>query len=485
VVNKKLKRLTSLLLAAFFLSACGSGGSSKTVNSVTVNPPAQPELPAPEQPAPEQCSNVQHSIVSASDDGTFEVGYPPSKAIDNNTTSESRWSSEGVNKSLSIDLGSVQTVGALKIKWYRGAERQSSFFIETSSDQTQWTEVLSTAQSSGRHSGFELVNVTSSQARYIRITGLGNTSNDFNSIVELEVHQCEDADGLIIDTFPNEVGIDLADWYLSVPTDEDNSGTSDSIYETELVNGYTNSEFFYASPDNGIVMRSPSYGFKTSTNTSYVRVELREMLRRGDRSIRTQGVGPNNWVFGSAPTSAQANAGGVNGELNVTLAVNKVTTTGANYQIGRVVIGQIHANDDEPIRLYYRKLPNNTLGSIYFAHESRQTDSDGKNIETWVEMIGSRSNSASNPSDGIALDEKFSYRIEVVNNLLSVTISREGKPDVVQDFDMSNSLYDDEDQYQYFKVGVYHLNNTSDTSEYAQAAFYEIRNSHTGYAASE
>lgn len=475
--------LPSVCALVLALSACGGGGSDSSPSPST---PVVTTTPTPTPTPPvAQCVNVQHTIAAASDDGSFDAAYSPSLAIDGDTSSSSRWSSEGVNKTLTLDLGATQTVGALTLKWYQGSQRQASFFIESSADAVTWTEVLSTTQSSGKHSGFELINLTSSEARYIRITGLGNTNNDFNSIVEVQVHQCEDADGLIIDTFPNEVGIELVDWYLSVPTDEDNSGTSDSINETDLANGYTNSEYFYASPDNGIVMRSPSYGFKTSTNTSYARVELREMLRRGDRSKSTQGVGPNNWVFGSTSAAAQASAGGVDGELNVTLAVNNVTTTGANYQIGRVVIGQIHANDDEPIRLYYRKLPNNTLGSIYFAHESRQVDSSGDNIETWVEMIGSRSNTASNPSDGIALDEKFSYRITVVNNLLSVTISREGKADVVEDFDMSNSLYDADDQYQYFKVGVYHLNNTSAADEYAQATFYEIRNSHTGYAASE
>ena len=50
---------------------------------------------------------------------------------------------------------------------------------------------------------------------------------------------------------------------------------------------------------------------------------------------------------------------------------------------------------------------------------------------------------------------------------------------------MSNSLFDEDDQYHYFKVGVYHLNNSSDPDEYAQATFYEIRNAHTGYAKSE
>jgi hypothetical protein len=301
----------------------------------------------------------------------------------------------------------------------------------------------------------------------------------------VQMHSCENATGIYSDVLPNEVGIELVDWYLSVPTDEDDSGTSDSISETELANGYSNSEYFYASGDNGIVMRSPSYGFKTSTNTNYVRVELREMLRRGDRAISTQGVNNNNWVFGSASADGQQAAGGVDGDLRVTLAVNNVTTTGENYQIGRLVIGQIHANDDEPVRLYYRKLPGNELGSVYFAHESRVEDNEGDNIETYVELIGSRSNSASNPSDGIALDEKFSYHISVNVNLLTVTISREGKADVSAHYDMTESRYDEDGQYHYFKVGVYHLNNSSDPEEYAQATFYEIKNSHTGYAQSE
>ena len=292
------------------------------------------------------------------------------------------------------------------------------------------------------------------------------------------------AASIVVNALPNELGIELDDWYLSIPSDEDGNGKSDSIKEIELATGYTHPEYFYTSADGGIVMRSPSRGFKTSTNTSYVRVELREMLRRGNTNIgSTQGVNANNWVFGHAPTSAQANAGGINGELNVTLAVNQVTTNGENYQIGRVIIGQIHANDDEPIRLYYRKLPNNSKGAIYFAHEPRTGN------EVYVEMIGSRDNSTSNPADGIALDEKFSYTINASDALLTVTITREGKDDVVATYDMTGSQYEDPDQYMYFKVGVYHVNNSSDpssdTGQFAQATFYEIRNSHDGYVFSE
>lgn len=461
------------------LSACG-GGDSNSNNVIDDPVVVTPEPEEPEETSGE-CINQLYDISLATDDGSSDPSYLPDNAIDNLTTPDSRWSSEGTGKELLLDMGSVNTLGSLKIKWYDGAERQANFEVETSVDNTIWEPVLEDGVSSGKHSGFELVNLTESNARYIKIIGLGNSESDWNSIVEVEAHSCVGADGQIVEAFPNELGIELIDWYLSVPTDDDDSGTSDSISETDLAAGYTNSEYFYASADGGIVMRSPSYGFKTSTNTSYVRVELREMLRRGNTSVSTQGVNKNNWVFGSVSNSAQADAGGVDGELNVTLAVNNVTTTGEDYQIGRLVIGQIHANDDEPIRLYYRKLPDNDKGSIYFAHEPRVTGSD----EVYVEMIGNRSNSASNPSDGIELDEVFSYKINVVANLLTVTISREGKDDVVSSLDMSNSLFDEDDQYQYFKVGVYHLNNSSNAEEYAQATFYEIRNSHTGYADSE
>lgn len=276
----------------------------------------------------------------------------------------------------------------------------------------------------------------------------------------------------------NELGIDFSDWYLSVPTDEDGNGKSDSIYETDLSKGYTD-EYFYVSDDNGLVFTCPNTGYKTSENTKYVRVELREMLRRGDTSISTQGVTLNNWVFASAPESAQQKAGGVDGNLSATLAVNKVTTTGEDYQIGRIIIGQIHANDDEPIRLYYRKLPNNTKGSIYFAHEPIDED------DLYYEMIGSRSNSADDPEDGIALDEKFSYRIQTVGNDLTVTISRDHKDDVTKTINMSTSGYDDSNQYMYFKAGVYNQNNSGDDDDWVRATFYQIKNSHDGYAFSE
>ena len=272
---------------------------------------------------------------------------------------------------------------------------------------------------------------------------------------------------------PSE-NFDLSTWNLSIPVDRGN-GTATTITVNEINNSYTNNSFFYTAGDGGMVFKCPVAGFKTSVNTSYTRVELREMLRGVNTSIKTQGVNKNNWVFGTAPAADKIAAGGVDGEMNATLAVNHITTSGSDGQVGRVIVGQIHANDDEPVRLYYRKLPGNSLGSIYFAHEP----TDGNGSEQWHEMIGTRSNSASNPVDGIALDEKFSYRIKVVGDVLTVIIFREGKANVVKTVNMATSGFNVGGQYMYFKAGVYNQNNTGDPDDYVQATFYELEKSHS------
>lgn len=271
---------------------------------------------------------------------------------------------------------------------------------------------------------------------------------------------------------------ELVDWYLSIPTDDNDDGKADSIKEEKLSSGYEHEDYFYTAADGGMVFKDPIDGYKTSSNTDYTRVELREMLRRGDTSVETSGVNKNNWVFSSTTEDAQEAAGGVDGILSATLAVNHVTTTGDDDQVGRVVVGQIHANSDEPARLYYRKLPGNTNGSIYLAHEP--TSASGED-EQWYDLIGSRDDDASDPIDGIALDEVFSYEIKVDGDDLWVTISREGESDVVQYVDMSDSGYDADDRYQYFKAGVYNQNKSGDDDDYVQATFYKLENSHDGY----
>lgn len=276
--------------------------------------------------------------------------------------------------------------------------------------------------------------------------------------------------GLDPNKAPSE-NFDLSTWNISIPIDNDGNGRSDHIQPGELNAGFENNNYFYTGSDGGMVFRCAVDGYKTSSNTKFTRSELRELLSAG-RISRTKDP-KNNWVFSTASTSDKNAAGGVDGVMRATLEVNHVTTTGSSSHKGRVIIGQIHASNDEPIRLYYRKLPNNSKGSIYFAHEIRGGD------DIYFEMIGRRSNSASNPSDGIALNERFSYGIEVRGDTLTVDIIRAGKPAVTKTVDMSNSGYTRSGEYMYFKAGVYNQNNTGNGSDYVQTTFYELTTSHT------
>lgn len=424
------------------------------------------------------CSGLYDlNIVSASDNGTND-GNGPSNVLDNNYST--RWSSQGLEKKLVLSLANYSKIKDVKIAWHNGNQRRAYFEVDASTDGNTWFDVYTGGQSSGNTTGLQTFNISDVSARYVRIVGQGNSSNNWNSILEARVVGCTNGSSSggssLNPNVPPSGNFDLLDWTISVPVDNNNDGKADTIKENQLNGGYSRHPYFFTAADGGMVFRSYVKGPKTSTNTKFTRSELREMLRRGNTSHATKGVNKNNWVFGTAPSSDRSKAGGVDGTLTATLAVNKVTTNGDAKERGRVVIGQIHANDDEPVRLYYRKLPGNSKGSIYFAHEPRSGS------EKWVEMIGSRSDSASNPSNGIALNEKFSYRIRVTGNTLAVTIMRPGKSDITRTVDMKNSGYTSGGQYMYFKAGVYLQDRTSSDSQYAQATFYSLSNKHSGYA---
>lgn len=450
--------------------------------------------------------NEALTIVSATDDGLYEETHGPHNAIDGNLDPDSRWSNlgQGAPKNLLIDLGAVQTVRSLDIAWYKGDERRATFALEASSDGTVFETIQDVGQSGGATREFETHAFDAVDAKYLRIAAEGNEANEWNSIIEISASGCGIAVakpvepiltarlntglfGLDPSKMPGE-NFDLLGWYITTPADDDGNDKADSVYENELAAGWTDDRYFYTDPvTGGMVFRVTPEGAKTSKNTNYTRTELRGMLRRGDYSISTRleegKLNKNNWVFSSAPLEAKYNAAGVDGILKATLAVNQVTRMGVNSQIGRVVIGQIHAKNDEPIRLYYRKLPGNRNGSIYFVHDPEI----GK--ERAVNVIGNRSDRATNPIDGISLDEVFSYEIsvtgekdgDVVVPILHLKIIREDGTEVVaKPFDMRDSGFSTNEEFMFFKAGAYTGNNSSPYPErdYDMVTFYKLGYAH-------
>ena len=264
-------------------------------------------------------------------------------------------------------------------------------------------------------------------------------------------------------SLPPSGNFDLSCWKLTRPNQQEKD-------ESILSNGYqVEGEFYTDTITGAMVFWCPNDGM--TGGSTYPRNELREMMRCGNTSIGTQGINKNNWVFSSSTMANQQAAAGVDGIMTATVSVDYVSeTSDASFKVGRTIVGQIHASNDEPCRIYYRKLPGNTKGSIYFAHEPTTGP------EQWYEMIGSRSDNAADPVDGIALGEKFSYEIKAIGNTLTVTIMRDSMDDVVQVVDMTNSGFADD--WMYFKAGNYNQNNAGDPDEYAQVSFFALDVTH-------
>lgn len=479
-----------LVVSLLALTGCGGGGSSGGGGNPSTPPVVPPVLPT-------TCTgNNLINVIAATDNGQSSAGNGPARAIDDNLDPASRWESPGDAVTLTLDLGVRYLVREVGIAWFEGDQRVATFSVFASADGVNFEPLLNDQQSSGETQSFERYDTPDTPAQYLRIESYGNSLNTDNAIIEGTAFGCTldtetavfengnvaAADFALDSGVPPGSNFELISWKLDTPADLDGDGRSDTASETDLDNGFTDG-FFFTGPAGGMVFRSTIEGAKTSANTSYTRSELREMLRRGNTSISTRGVNRNNWILGYQPDPGIA-VGGRNGVLRGTLAVNHVTETGNRNQVGRVIIGQIHAQGDEPARLYYRKYPENERGFIYLAHEIRNSD------DIYFPVLGPVNSNLdnapaddANPENGIALDEIFSYEIRQQDARIDVIVRRGDSTGPIighnyVDMRQRNSGYDVPDEWMYFKAGAYSQNNTGDGTDFDQVTFYELQNSH-------
>lgn len=241
---------------------------------------------------------------------------------------------------------------------------------------------------------------------------------------------------------PPSGNFDLSHWKLTLP-----SGSE--IQASELSNGYTLSKVFYTDPASGaMVFRCPNLA-GTTANSNYSRTELREMLDPYSSAHDDS----NNW------TTADG------GRMKARLKVARVSTTGDSAKVGRVIIGQIHGPDTEPVRLYFHKKPSEAKGRIYIASETVGGST------SWSTDIVTNKN-----GDGIALGELFTYAIALKDTRLQVDILRNRGELVNTYIKYIDPAYRGLNLY--FKAGVYNQNNTGTESDYAQASFYSLTHTH-------
>ncbi|PIB34033.1 hypothetical protein BFP72_00600 [Reichenbachiella sp. 5M10] len=221
------------------------------------------------------------SNVSASEDD----GNVPANTLDGDLGT--RWSANGSGQYITYDLGASQTVSSVKAAWYKGDQRSSSFKISVGQSTSTLVEVYS-GSSSGSSTDLETYNFESTSARYVRITGLGNSSNSWNSITEVNIYGVAQDGGTdpVDPVDPTEPGS------ASIPSDlMDNCNQWKITYpdgvEDKTLCGESNNEYYYVNDDqNAIVFRVPIRSNNGSTpNSDYIRSELRERTETGSSDI--------------------------------------------------------------------------------------------------------------------------------------------------------------------------------------------------------
>jgi hypothetical protein len=183
-----------------------------------------------------------------------------------------------------------------------------------------------------------------------------------------------------------------------------------------IANKFENKDFFYTATDNHgdwVVFKAPNAGntHGTSNNT---RTELAQIKK---------------WY----PKTA-------NDKLTATLKVMNVSATGdarvaASYA---VVVGQIHSADkheNEPLKIFYKKFPGHTKGSVFWHYEINTAGDDNSkrwdfSTSVWgydFSVVGDSANSyPEEPKEGVELGEEFSYEVEVKDGMMNLTFSSKG-----------------------------------------------------------
>lgn len=136
-----------------------------------------------------KATRADQPIVTAS---SFQGDYLPEKVVDGDPAT--RWSAEGNEQWLQLDLREVKTLAAVEIAFLQGDRRNSLFVLQASADGSEWTTLFE-GQSGGKSAAPESFSFSPVRVRYVRYLGFGNSENAWNSLTEIRPI---DADGNVL-----------------------------------------------------------------------------------------------------------------------------------------------------------------------------------------------------------------------------------------------------------------------------------------------
>ena len=273
---------------------------------------------------------------------------------------------------------------------------------------------------------------------------------------------------------------DLKQWKITLPIDENKNGRADEI-SVKKIRKYSHPDFFYLDKNKHMVFTTPNKATTTSGSKN-TRSELRQMIKGKDaKSPR------NNFALKAHNQSAKF--GSIGGKLQATLKVNHVAEKAYRPNSGSafsVVVGQIHAGKDpkmiakkegfgwgnEPLKIVYKKWPKHNTGSVFWSYELNLSKHNKLRRDISYPVWGNvRGNSDDPGSEGIALNQEFTYVVNVYENIVYLTFKAKDRPTINYSIDLTNNIdaygrVDTRDHPQgyaqewfYFKAGAYNQCN--------------------------
>lgn len=227
---------------------------------------------------------------------------------------------------------------------------------------------------------------------------------------------------------------DLTQWKIAIPTDANNDGKVDEI-SVKDIQTFQHPDYFYLDAQGNMVFTTPNKAF-TTPNSTNTRSELHQVIAgiKGTNDSRK-----NNFSLKAnkhADEFAQ-----VGGNLQATVMVNHVAKR-AGYPdkapAYSVVVGQIHAGKskdlvaenegygwgNEPLKIYYKKRPDQQYGSVFWNYERNLEKKNPNRKDISYQVWGNSWLDSDNPGEaGIALNETFSYEVNVYENIMYLTFS--------------------------------------------------------------
>ena len=217
---------------------------------------------------------------------------------------------------------------------------------------------------------------------------------------EEEVIEDSIPENIPTEIYPSEVFSFYGEWRITMG----NGNSQDNLID------FMHPDYFHGIDDGTkwVIYKTPNSG-GTTANSSNTRSELRQV---------------NEWT---------PNDGG---KLSGTLKVMHVSTT-ADARVPAsfsVVVGQIHSDDgheNEPLKIFYKKFPGHTKGSVFWNYE---INTSGDNAERWDystavwgydwSVVGVTPDTyPEEPTNGIELNEEFSYEVNVYEGVMHLTFT--------------------------------------------------------------